>query len=194
MMKKKIEYQRIWKRTKAMLLSPRKEWPGVHEEQVGERQLFREYLLPWAAAGMVCTLVLLLMRGRGLMAIGMAGINFAAALTGWYVTYRLTREYLSGKVERAGLLALQLATYGYGVYIGFSSLAAGFSPNFLGQLMEVGSLLCVHTLYVGLETAHALNQKYRSNVLIIAAVLMIAVPAIVERLLTILFRIPTLYA
>ena len=103
-------------------------------------------------------------------------------------------EYLDGKLGSARQTALYLATYGYGVYIVFHCLSDGFSGHFLGQVMEVASFLCVHTLYVGLETLPELNAKHRNNVLIMTAVLMLVIPAIAERLLTIVFRIPTLYA
>ena len=193
-MKKKVDYKYIWARTKAMLLSPRREWPAAHKEDIPGKRLFQEYLLPLAATGTACVAILLLIRGNGWTAVSMAAINLISVLAGWFVTYRLTREYLDGKLGSARQTALYLATYGYGVYIVFHCLSDGFSGHFLGQVMEVASFLCVHTLYVGLETLPELNAKHRNNVLIMTAVLMLVIPAIAERLLTIVFRIPTLYA
>lgn len=193
-MKKKIDYKNIWTRTKAMLLASRREWPAAHKENIPDKQLFREYLLPLAASGAACVFILLLLRGNIWTAIGMAAINFVSVLAGWFITHRLTREYLVSKLENARQIALHLATYGYGVYIVFHCLSDGLGGHFLGQVMEVASFLCIHTLYVGLETLPELNPKHRNNVLIISAVLMLVIPAIVERLLTIIFQIPTLYA
>lgn len=177
-----------------MLLSPRREWPAVHGEQATEKGLFREYFLPLAAAGAVCVLALLLARGHGWAAVGRAAINLLSVTAGWLVTNWLTRENLAGKLEDTRRTAAQLATYGYGVYIVFHCLADGLGGHFLGQVMEVASFLCVHTLYVGLETLPELDRKHRSNVLIVAAVLMLVTPALAERLLEIVFGVPTLYA
>ena len=177
-----------------MVASPRREWPRAHGEPASERRLFRGYVLPLAAAGAACVLALLLARGGGWTALWMAAVNFASVVAGWFVTYRVTREYLAGKLPDAREVALRLATYGYGVYAVFHCLSDGLSGHFAGQVMEVASFLCVHTLYVGLETLPELDRKHRSNVLIVAAVLTLVVPALAERLLTIVFGIPTLYA
>lgn len=60
--------------------------------------------------------------------------------------------------------------------------------------MAICSLLCLRTLYVGLNQSTALDVQYRKSALVIIGLLVIVAPVIVQQLLMIVFRIPSIYA
>ncbi|MFR7876358.1 MAG: hypothetical protein ACLU4J_08150 [Butyricimonas paravirosa] len=105
-----------------------------------------------------------------------------------------TREYLSNKVAEANRMALRLAVYSSAVFILFHCLSSGFSEGFISQLMAICSLLCLRTLYVGLNQLTALDVQYRKSAIVIIGLLVIVSPIIIQQLLMIMFRIPTIYA
>lgn len=55
-------------------------------------------------------------------------------------------------------------------------------------------LLCLRTLYVGLNRLTSLDAQYRKSALVIIGLLVIVSPIIIQQLLMIIFRIPTIYA
>ena len=81
-----------------------------------------------------------------------------------------------------------------GVFIPFHCLSSGFSEGFISQLMAICSLLCLRTLYVGLNQLTALDVQYRKSAIVIIGLLVIVSPIIIQQLLMIMFRIPTIYA
>lgn len=177
-----------------MLSQPEAEWQTVREEKINGLELFRNYLVPLSAAGSACTFILQLWSNMLLYAFATALITFVASVVGTYITYRVTKEYLLNKIDSAGKIALHLSIYCSGVFIIFHCLAEGMSGGFLGQLMAVFSLLCLRTLYLGLGQITGLNSQYRKSAIIIIGALVILSPVIIQRLLMIIFRIPTIYA
>ena len=157
-------------------------------------EMSRRYVVPLAAGGAACAGVLLGARGFGWWAAAVAGVNAVAVVAGWLAAWWAVRGLLAGRLEGGERLAVVLTGGSYGVFAVLHGVAAGLMPLFWGQLLEVGSLWCVHVLYTGLELLPGLDRKWRNNVLIVGGVLMVAVPAIVERLLTIVLRIPMLFA
>ena len=94
----------------------------------------------------------------------------------------------------ANRMALRLAVYSSAVFIPFHCLSSGFSEGFISQLMAICSLLCLRTLYVGLNQLTALDVQYRKSAIVIIGLLVIVSPIIIQQLLMIMFRIPTIYA
>lgn len=119
-------------------------------------------------------------------------ILFMASVVGSYIAYRVTREYLSNKVAEANRMALRLAVYSSAVFIPFHCLSSGFSEGFISQLMAICSLLCLRTLHVGLNQLTALDVQYRKSAIVIIGLLVIVSPIIIQQLLMIMFRIPTI--
>lgn len=214
-MKKRGKYGRVLRRTWAMATGSRREWPAMMEEwgleareggvavkeggrgrggDDGGREMALGYVAPLTVGGAACAGVLLGARGLGWWAAAVAGVNAVAVMAGWLAAWWAVRGLLAGRVEGGERLAVVLTGGSYGVFAVLHGLAAGLMPLFWGQLLEVGSLWCVHVLYTGLERLPDLDRKCRNNVLIVGGMLMVAVPAIAERLLTIVLRIPMLFA
>ena len=191
---KKQDITNIFARTRRMLFQPEAEWQAVRQENIDGTELFRDYLVPLSAVASACTLLLQLRVTSPFYAVCIGLIVFISAVAGAYITYRVAREYLSNKVSEANRMALTLAVYSSAIFIPFHCLACGMSEGFISQLMAVFSLLCLRTLHVGLNQSTALDVQYRKSALVIIGLLVIVAPVIVQQLLMIVFRIPSIYA
>ena len=60
--------------------------------------------------------------------------------------------------------------------------------------MALRLAVCLRTLYVGLNQLTALDVQYRKSAIVIIGLLVIVSPIIIQQLLMIMFRIPTIYA
>ena len=186
---KKSNINSIFARPRKLLLHPETEWQAINRENWEGIELFKNFLVPLSAISSVCAILLRFLSTSPLYAIGIGIILFVASVVGCYITYRIAREYLINKVPQA-----HLAVYSSAVFIPFHCLSSGFSEGFLSQLMAICSLLCLRTLYVGLNRLTALDAQYRKSALVIIGLLVIVSPIIIQQLLMIIFRIPTIYA
>ena len=191
---KKQDITNIFARTRRILFQPEAEWQAIRQENIEGTDLFHNYLVPLSGIAATCALLLQLRVTSPFYAICTGLILFVASVAGTYITYRVSREYLSNKVVEANGLSLRLAVYSSAIFIPFHCLACGMSEGFISQLMAICSLLCLRTLYVGLNQSTALDVQYRKSALVIIGLLVIVAPVIVQQLLMIVFRIPSIYA
>ena len=191
---KKLDIISIFTRPRKLLLHPEMEWQVIGRENIEGIELFKNFLVPLSMLSSVCAILLRLLSTSPLYAIGTGIILFMASVVGSYIAYRVTREYLSNKVAEANRMALRLAVYSSAVFIPFHCLSSGFSEGFISQLMAICSLLCLRTLHVGLNQLTALDVQYRKSAIVIIGLLVIVSPIIIQQLLMIMFRIPTIYA
>ena len=183
---KKLDIKGIFTRPRKLLLHPETEWQVIGRENIEGIELFKNFLVPLSVLSSACAILLRLLSTSPLYAIGTGIILFMASVMGSYIAYRVSREYLSNKVAAANRMALRLAVYSSAVFIPFHCLSSGFS--------EGCSLLCLRTLYVGLNQLTALDVQYRKSAIVIIGLLVIVSPIIIQQLLMIMFRIPTIYA
>ena len=191
---KKSDINSIFARPRKLLLHPETEWQAINRENWEGIELFKNFLVPLSAISSVCTILLRFLSTSPLYAIGIGIILFVSSVVGCYITYRIAREYLINKIPQANRTALHLAVYSSAVFIPFHCLSSGLSEGFISQLMAICSLLCLRTLYVGLNQLTALDAQYRKSALVIIGLLVIVSPIIIQQLLMIIFRIPTIYA
>ena len=187
---KKLDIKGIFTRPRKLLLHPETEWQVIGREDIEGIELFKNFLVPLSVLSSICAIL----STSPLYAIGTGIILFIASVVGSYIAYRVSREYLSNKVTKANWMALRLAVYSSAVFIPFHCLSSGFSEGFISQLMAICSLLCLRTLYVGLNQLTALDVQYRKSAIVIIGLLVIVSPIIIQQLLMIMFRIPTIYA
>ena len=186
---KKLDIKGIFTRPRKLLLHPEMEWQVIGRENIEGIELFKNFLVPLSVLSSVCAILLRLLSTSPLYAIGTGIILFMASVMGSYIAYRVSREYLSNN-----RMALRLAVYSSAVFIPFHCLSSGFSEGFISQLMAICSLLCLRTLHVGLNQLTALDVQYRKSAIVIIGLLVIVSPIIIQQLLMIMFRIPTIYA
>ena len=189
---KRWDIRGIYARTREMLFHPETEWRAVKRENMNGTDVFRGYLIPLAVAGSVCTFLLQLLHTPPFYAFAIAAITLVASVGGAYATYRVSREYLTDKITEANEGAIRLSVYCSGIFIVFHCLSQGMPEGFLGQLTGLLSLLCLRTLYVGINQMGGLNVQLRKSTLVIVGLLLIVSPMIIQRLLVIIFRVPTI--
>ena len=177
-----------------LLTQPTTAWESIRQEQIEGVVLFRNFLIPLTSIFVTFSFLLCLLHTSVFYALGRSIILFVASIIGTYITYRVSKEYLNDKVTEANRISLYLAVYSSAVFIPLHCLSCGFSEGFFSQLMAICSLLCLRTLYIGLTRLTHLNPQYRKSAVIIIGLLVIVAPIIVQQLLKIIFRIPTIYA
>lgn len=182
----------IINRIKKLLLTPEPEWQKIRQEKIAGSRLFCFFIIYPSAIVSICTFLLRLLYGSIGVAVSWGIINFIASVAGSYICFRLTREYLSNKIQDADTISLKLSIYSSVIFIVFHSFSIGFADNFAGDLTAILSLLSLRTLYTGLNTISLLNDRYRKSAVIIIGLLVICTPIIITRLLTIIFRIPVI--
>ena len=191
-MMKRANFKGIYARTREMLFHPDTEWQAVKREDIAGAEVFRGYLVPLTLTSSACTLVLQLLHTPPLYALLTAAITFATSVGGAYLTYRITREDLTDKIAEANNVALRLSVDCSAIFIVFHCLSEGMPDGFFSQLLGLLSLLCLRTLYIGINQMSRLNVQLRKSTLIIAGLLLVVSPMIIQRLLMLLFRVPTI--
>lgn len=187
--------RKIIDRIKGLLLEPKKEWQQIGREDSDRRTVLRDYILLPAAFFSIISALLRLISAHWLVALEYGAINFVACLTAALATHWITREYLANKSSGFRNNSFRLAVYCCSVYLIFRSISVGLSGSFMGDLMAVGSLLSLYTLYTGLETLFPdLNASHKKSALIICGLLILCIPVIITRLLTILLSVPAINA
>lgn len=155
-----MDHNRLIQRVRALLVSPRTEWPVIAAEPADTADLYRDYILILAAIPPVCgfikvTLIGYAWHGFRVYRLGL-GVGLTAAVVGYVVA--LAAVYVLAVVvdalapsfggQHSRIQALKAAAYSY-----TASWVAGF-----GQLLPVlsvlvalaGALYSVYLLYLGL--------------------------------------------
>lgn len=186
------DFKGIFTRTVGMLVHPDTEWQAVKQDKAKGPELFRAYFIPLAVVGAIATLGLQLLHTPPLYATATGLIALTASVSGAYISYRVSREYLAGKIMEENRVSICLATYSSGVFALFYYLTQGLPDGFFCQLMALLSLFSLRTLYSGIKQIAGLNVQYRKSILVIVGLTIIVSPLIVQRLLMTIFRIPTI--
>lgn len=175
-----------------MLLHPDTEWQVVKSEKAMGSEIFRKYFIPLATIGAIATLALQVLHTPIVYAVAIACITFLSSIVGTYITYRVSKEYLASKIMEENLTSLRLSVYCSGVFTVFHALSQGLPEGFACQLMAVFSLLCLRTLNAGIKQTTSLHVQFHKSTIIIIGLLIIVSPMIIQRLLEMIFRIPTI--
>ncbi|MDR1274045.1 MAG: hypothetical protein LBK12_05795 [Odoribacteraceae bacterium] len=181
----------VLSRLKGLLLAPGREWKVINDERLGRVTLFRDFIvLPCA----LLSLLVVLLRWTTAdfsVALRWGVINLAACTAGCYVTFRVARVFLAAEIAEVTPVAFKLSLYTFVTYIPFRSLSMGFSSReFIGELLAVCCLYSIHVLYSGLGALASMDAARRRGSCFLVGLLVICLPWIFTRLLTIVFRVP----
>lgn len=185
----KVNYKNIYERTKQMVLKPQMMWPEVLEEDWTIKEISRNYLLPIVIITSVFVLLFSFINYTVWQAIGLAFINLISALTGTWLAYLITREYLCGKLNYPDNQALNLTVYSSAVFILFHGLGSALGNIFIGQLFTLLSFIFIRTLYAGIGMLPHVSNGQKTNILVIVSLAIICIPIIISQILMIVFRI-----
>ncbi len=185
----KMNFQKIYERTKLMLLRPNSIWPWILKENLPVKDIFRNYLLPVSLVVSLLVLLLSLFKYSILHSVGLAFISLISALCGAWFAYLITREYLCSKLNCPNNMALNLTIYSFAVFILFHGIGTALGNIFIGQLFTLLSFIFIRTLYSGIERLPEIPANQKTNILIITSLTIICIPIIISQLLMILFNI-----
>ena len=186
----KDDLKKYYARTRQLILNPKREWSLIDNEHDSPLQLFSNYLIPLAIMASIVVLLLGFLHYNGLHTLLYTLINFISITLGTYLTFIITREYLTGKLPDAEGTALHLSVYSAAVFTLFHSLSVALVSGFWSQLLGLISLIFLRTLHAGISGITKLETSQKTSMLIIMALSIICIPVICKRLLMILFHIP----
>lgn len=188
-MMQKIDFKYIYERTRRLLTHPEAEWKIIADEYEDLREVLKNYLIPLATISSLSIFLFGFFHYSTAQTIGYGLINLVASVAGIWLSYLITREFLSNKLRDAGNTAQNLTVYSGAVFIVFHSLGIAFGNQFLGQLFTLLSFIFIRTLYTGIRQVSELQNGQQTNLLVITALSIICIPVIIAQVLTIVFGI-----
>lgn len=184
-----MDFNKIIARVKAILLTPKTEWPVIADEPATIADLYKNYIVILAAIPAVFTFLKLSLIGISVPFAGTIRIGVATGLTQMVVGYvlSLAMVYVLALIidalapsfggQKNQLQAFKTATYAY-----TASWIAGLGqivPALGALIMIAGGLYCIYLLYLGLpHTMKAPQDKavgYTAVTIIVAILLGIVV-------------------
>ena len=184
-----INFRYIYERTYRLLTSPEKEWPVIADEYYTLKEVFQNYIIPLSAVASLFVLLFSFFQYTVWQAIGLAIINLLSTITGTWLAFLITKEYLLNKLGDAEGIAQNLIIYSSAVFIVFHSAGIAFGNGFFGQLFTVLSFIFIRTLYIGINQTAGMQANQKTNILIISSLSIICIPVIIKHILMIIFGI-----
>jgi hypothetical protein len=157
-----MDFNRLTERARALLVSPRTEWPVIAAEPTTVADLYRNYILVLAAISPVCGFVKTCLIGYAWHGFRVYRLGIGAGLTAAIVGYgmSLLAVYVLGVIVDAlapnfdgqhnRIQGLKVAAYSY-----TASWVAGFAqllPGLYSLVALAGAVYSVYLLYLGLPS------------------------------------------
>jgi hypothetical protein len=157
-----MDLNKVIQRARALLVSPRTEWPVIAAEPATVRDLYREYIMILAAIPPICQFVKISILGYAWHGFSIYRLGVGAGLTAAIVEYvvSLLGVYVLAVIiealapnfagESNRIQALKVAGYSY-----TASWIAGCAqilPGLYGLVALAGAIYSVHLLYLGLPS------------------------------------------
>ncbi|MEA3179947.1 MAG: hypothetical protein QOI59_3470 [Gammaproteobacteria bacterium] len=157
-----MDLNKIIQRARALLVSPRTEWPVIAAEPATAQELYREYFMILAAIPPICEFVKVSILGYAWHGFRVYRLGIGAGLTAAIVQYvtSLAAVYVLAVIVEAlapnfagqpnRIQALKVAGYSYtAVWIAGVALIL---PGLSGLVALAGALYSVYLLYLGLPS------------------------------------------
>jgi hypothetical protein len=157
-----MDLNKIIQRARALLVSPRTEWPVIAAEPATAQELYREYFMILAAIPPICEFVKVSILGYAWHGFRVYRLGIGAGLTAAIVQYvtSLAAVYVLAVIVEAlapnfagqpnRIQALKVAGYSYtAVWIAGVGLIL---PGLSGLVALAGALYSVYLLYLGLPS------------------------------------------
>jgi hypothetical protein len=180
-----MDLNRIIQRARALLVSPRTEWPLIAAEPATVQGLYREYIMILAAIPPICQFVKASVLGYAWHGFRVYRLGIGAGLTAAIVGYAISLAgvYLLAVIiealapnfagESNRIQALKVAGYSYTA--SWIAGAAQILPGLYGLVALAGAIYSVYLLYLGLpSTMKVLPERataYTAVVVISALIL-----------------------
>jgi hypothetical protein len=157
-----MDLNKIIQRARALLVSPRTEWPVIAAEPATVQELYREYIMILAAIPPICEFVKVSILGYAWHGFRVYRLGVGAGLTAAIVQYvtSLAAVYVLAVIVEAlapnfagqanRIQALKVAGYSYtAIWIAGVALIL---PGLSGLVALAGALYSIYLLYLGLPS------------------------------------------
>jgi hypothetical protein len=157
-----MDLNKIIQRARALLVSPRTEWPVIAAEPATVQELYREYIMILAAIPPICEFVKVSILGYAWHGFRVYRLGIGAGLTAAIVQYvtSLAAVYVLAVIVEAlapnfagqanRIQALKVAGYSYtAIWIAGVALIL---PGLSGLVALAGALYSIYLLYLGLPS------------------------------------------
>jgi hypothetical protein len=188
-----LDLNKLVARAKAMLLSPKTEWPVVATEPTTVADLYKGYIIPLAAIPAIFTFLKMSIIGTTVMFAGTFRLGIGAGLTQMVLAYvlSLASVYVTALIinglappfggQKDSIQALK--TMAFASTAAWVSGAAQIVPGIGWLIMIAGGIYSIYTLYLGLPHTMKCPQDkaggYTAVVVIVAIVLYFVIGAVI---------------
>jgi hypothetical protein len=180
-----MDLNKIIQRARALLVSPRTEWPVIAAEPATVQDLYREYIMVLAAIPPICLFVKTSILGYAWHGFRIYRLGIGAGLTAAIVEYLVSLlavyvlaviiEALAPNFAGQGNRIQALKVAGYSYTASWVAGCAQILPGLYGLVALAGAIYSVYLLYLGLpSTMKALPERaggYTAVTVIIALIL-----------------------
>jgi hypothetical protein len=180
-----LDLNKLVARAKAMLLSPKTEWPVVAGEPTTVADLYKGYIIPLAAIPAIFGFIKMSLIGTTVMFAGTVRIGIGAGLTYMVVSYvmSLIMIYVIGLVidalaptfggQKSNIQALKVMAYSFTA----SCVAAigQILPGVSVLIMIAGGIYSIYLLYIGLPHTMKCPQEKAAGYTAVIAILAIVI-------------------
>jgi hypothetical protein len=156
-----VDINKIIARAKALLLSPKTEWPVIADESATAASLYKDYAVWLAAAAAIATFISVTVVGTSVGFLGtyragvMAGLGtalwtFVASLVGVFL-FALLLDFLAPKFDAQKDPTQALKTAVYTATAGWVGSILGILPGIGWLLSLAAALYAIYLLYLGVQ-------------------------------------------
>ena len=184
-----MDFDKLLTRAKAIVLTPRTEWPVIAAESTTPADLYKNYIVLLAAIPAVFAFIKGSVFGYDVPMIGTMRVSMGAGLFGMLLTYALTlvQVYVIAlivdvlaptfKGERNQIQALKLAAYAF-----TASWLAGVAQilPWIGALVALaGGIYSIYLFYLGLPTLMKCPQDQAIGYTVVCIIVAIVIGAVI---------------
>lgn len=190
-MKNNIDIKQIFSRVKTLVINPAKEWNKIKSEEPSTKELFYDFAFPFLA---VCSAFIFL--GRFMEDGLITGfkcflVSFISMSTGMYAGAKILKEMTASNENTTESDCFKMVIYSSSVFCLFHGFSGLFgSHSILSNLLILTQFIAVWTIWYGTKPIIKTTKNNKTGYTLIISLLIILLPLIMEKLLTIIFIIP----
>ncbi|MFA8432954.1 MAG: YIP1 family protein [Marinifilaceae bacterium] len=188
-----INLTHVFHRTRSIILNPKAEWDIIAQKEQNKKELYLNYALPLIS---ICSLLafsgILINYSDLTHALSQMLIVFLSLSGGLFLAATIIKElapnFNGSKNENRNFM---LVIYAASIFCIFHSAANMFSLfSFFRQLFLLVELYFIRLFWLGISPLLQMPENKKAGFTLISALIILIIPLILERMLSILFNVP----
>ncbi len=190
-MRKNIDIKGIFLRVKTFVVNPSKEWSKIKSEESNTKDLFYDFAFPFIAICSTFVFIGRFMEDGFITGFKCFLVTFISMITGMYAGSRILNEMISSNTDVSEIDCYKMMIYGSSVFCLFHGIAGFFgSHSIISNFLVITQFIAVWTIWTGTNPIIKTTKNNKTGYTLIISLLIILLPLILEKLLTIVFIIP----